>query len=64
MRDRTKLALRIVASIVSVGIGLLSALQMQGRVRMVDILTLFAAGMAAGVSLRDVFAALLKRSPS
>ena len=52
-RDKThlKAALGVVAAVAGATVALTSALQMQGRVRTVDILTLFAGGVGAGVGL-------------
>ena len=52
-RDKThlKAALGVVAAVAGATVAVMSALQMQGRVRTVDILTLFAGGVGAGVGL-------------
>jgi hypothetical protein len=50
-RDKTRLRVRLslIGALAAAVAALMSALQMQGRVRTVDILTLFAGGFAAGV---------------
>jgi len=51
--DKTRLRARLslIGALVAAVAALMSALQMQGRVRTVDILTLFAGGFAAGVGV-------------
>ena len=44
-------ALGVVAAVMGLAVGLLNAMQLSGRIRMVDILTLFASGVAAGAGL-------------
>jgi len=55
MTPREKTRLRAMLSLIGAAAAavaaLLSALQMQGRVRTVDILTLFAGGFGAGVGI-------------
>jgi hypothetical protein len=48
---RSRLRLQVVGALLSMLVALTAALAMRDRVRMVDILALFAGGMGAGVSL-------------
>jgi hypothetical protein len=46
-----KARVQLLAGILSTGVALLSAVSLRDRIRLVDILTLFFGGFAAGVSL-------------
>lgn len=51
MNARSRVRLQVFAALLSALVALVSALAMRDRVRLVDILGLFAGGMGAGVSL-------------
>jgi hypothetical protein len=53
-RARGALRFQIIGALLSVLVALTAALTMRDRVRLVDILALFAGGMGAGVSLVQV----------
>lgn len=49
--DRLRFRLQLIGSLLSVVVAAAAALGMRDRVRLVDILALFAGGMGAGVTL-------------
>lgn len=51
MMPSAKARVQLLAGIFSTGLALFSAVSLAGRIRLVDILTLFFGGFAAGVSL-------------
>ncbi|MEO8195334.1 MAG: hypothetical protein ABI689_01295 [Thermoanaerobaculia bacterium] len=63
MKDKVRVPLQIIAGLLALGIALLAALGMRDRVRLVDILALFAGGMGAGVTLVQVVRTVRERAP-
>jgi hypothetical protein len=55
--ERSRFRLQVVGAVLSVVVAATAALGMRDRVRQVDILTLFAGGMGAGVTLAQIAAA-------
>jgi len=54
MENRRRVVLQVVAALLAIVISLSAALGMRDRVRLVDILALFAGGMGAGVTLVQI----------
>ena len=54
MTDRVRFRLRVVGALLSLVVALTVALGMRDRVRLVDILALFAGGMGAGVGIATI----------
>ncbi|MBP9144865.1 MAG: hypothetical protein KBI44_10310 [Thermoanaerobaculia bacterium] len=52
--DRLRFRLQLVGSLLSIVVAAAAALGMRDRVRLVDILALFAGGMGAGVALAQM----------
>ena len=61
MKDKIRLPLQMVAALLSLVIALSAALGMRDRVRLVDILALFAGGMGAGVTLVQIVRTVRER---
>ena len=53
-RDRLRFRLQLIGSLLAVVVAAAAALGMRDRVRMVDILALFAGGVGAGVALAQM----------
>lgn len=51
MTDRRRIRLQLIGAVLSVIVALAAALSMRDRVRLVDIVALFAGGMGAGVTV-------------
>lgn len=51
MNSARRVRLQFVGALLSLAVAFMAALGMRDRVRMVDILTLFAGGMGAGVTI-------------
>lgn len=51
MKDHVRFRLQLIGALLSVVVALSAALGMRDRVRLVDIVALFAGGMGAGVTL-------------
>ena len=49
--DRRRIRLQLIGAVLSVVVALTAALGMRDRVRLVDIVALFAGGMGAGVTI-------------
>lgn len=62
MTDRSRLRLQLVGALLSLVVAFTAALGMRDRVRLVDILALFAGGMGAGVGVATAARALRDRS--
>ncbi len=63
MTDRVRFRLRVVGALLSLVVALTAALGMRDRVRLVDILALFAGGMGAGVGVATVAREARDRAP-
>lgn len=61
MTERSRLRLQLIGALLSVVVAATSALAMRDRVRLVDILALFAGGMGAGVTVAQIAASIRAR---
>src|SRR5690242_9450396 len=59
--DRLRFRLQLIGSLLSIVVAAAAALGMRDRVRMVDILALFAGGVGAGVALAQMAQAVRER---
>lgn len=62
MNDRLRFRLKVVGTLLSLVIAVSAALGMRGRVRLVDIVALFAGGMGTGVTVALLARELRDRS--
>lgn len=62
MKNKMRVPLQIVAALLSLVIAVSAALGMRDRVRLVDILALFAGGMGAGVTLVQILRTVQERA--
>lgn len=61
--DRLRFRLQLIGSLLSIVVAAAAALGMRDRVRLVDILALFAGGMGAGVGVATVAREARDRAP-
>lgn len=54
MTDRRRFRLQVVAGVISALLAVFAALEMRSRVRLVDIVALFAGGMGTGASIAQL----------
>lgn len=59
--DRRRFRMQLIASLLSVVVAAAAALGMRDRVRLVDILALFAGGVGAGVAIAQMAQAVRER---